>query len=51
MPNPFPGMNPYLESPTYWPTVHAALIHDIWADLGARLPQGYRVSIEERIYR
>ncbi|MGL5058451.1 MAG: DUF4058 family protein [Microcoleus sp.] len=22
MPSPFPGMNPYLENPEFWPEVH-----------------------------
>ena len=26
MPSPFPGMNPYLEYPDRWPTVHNRLI-------------------------
>ncbi|NEP45734.1 MAG: DUF4058 family protein, partial [Okeania sp. SIO2H7] len=26
MPSPFPGMNPYLENPAYWPSIHHRLI-------------------------
>jgi hypothetical protein len=26
MPGPFPGMDPYLEDPVYWPDIHQSLI-------------------------
>lgn len=32
MANPFPGMNPYLESPDFWPQVHHLLISSIEAN-------------------
>ncbi len=50
MPNPFPGMNPYLERPDFWPEVHNRLIVAIADDLVPRLVPKYRVAIEKRIY-
>ena len=50
MPNPFPGMNPYLESPDFWPEVHHLLISMIQESLVPRLVPKYRVAIEKRIY-
>ncbi len=50
MPNPFPGMNPILEEPDLWPTVHGGLISLLWMDLNRNLPRGYVASIEERVY-
>jgi len=43
MPIPFPGMNPYLEHPDLWPTVHQRLIATIADVLWQRLPAIYRV--------
>ncbi|MEG4013898.1 MULTISPECIES: DUF4058 family protein [unclassified Microcoleus] len=50
MPNPFPGMNPYLESPDFWPEVHHLLIGMIQKSLVPQLVPKYRVAIEKRIY-
>jgi hypothetical protein len=50
MPNPFPGMNPYLESPDFWPEVHNRLIVAIADALVPQLVPRYRVAIEKRIY-
>lgn len=50
MPNPFPGMNPYLEQPGLWPQVHNRLIVAIADDITPQVAPKYRVSIEERIY-
>ncbi|NJK66678.1 MAG: DUF4058 family protein [Microcoleus sp. CSU_2_2] len=50
MPNPFPGMNPYLESPDFWPEVHHLLISAIKESLTPQLRPKYRVAIEKRIY-
>jgi Protein of unknown function (DUF4058) len=50
MPNPFPGMNPYLESPDFWPEVHSRLIVAIADALVPQLVPKYRVAIEKRIY-
>jgi len=51
MPNPFPGMNPYLESPEFWPEVHSRLIVAIADALVPQLVPKYRVAIEKRIYQ
>ena len=45
--NPFPGMNPYLEDPGFWPEVHNGLIALLWASLGPELPSNYRLAINE----
>jgi Protein of unknown function (DUF4058) len=50
MPNPFPGMNPYLESPDFWPEVHHSLISMLQESLVPQLVPKYRVAIEKRIY-
>lgn len=47
---PFPGMDPYLESPRLWQDVHTRLIAAIGNDLGPRLSPRYVVSVEERTY-
>ncbi|MCU0545333.1 MAG: DUF4058 family protein [Oscillatoriaceae cyanobacterium Prado104] len=50
MPNPFPGMNPYLEHPDFWPEIHHLLIAIIKESLTPLLQPKYRVAIEKRIY-
>lgn len=50
MPNPFPGMNPYLENPDLWPQVHHLLISSIFELLVPQLLPKYIVDIEKRIY-
>ena len=47
--NPFPGMNPYLETRGLWPEVHNRLIGAIAAFLRRRLPFRYAVVTEERV--
>lgn len=48
MPNPFPGMDPYLEGPL-WTTVHAGLITEISRQLNPKIQPRYVALIEERI--
>lgn len=48
MPGPFPGMDPYLESPERWPSVHSAMITYLFDALDDVLPPGYAASLEER---
>jgi hypothetical protein len=43
-------MDPYLEDPALWPTVHQGLISSLWADLNQKLPQGYVARTNERVY-
>ncbi len=50
MANPFPGMNPYLESPELWPQVHHLLISSIFESLVPHLLPKYIVDIEKRVY-
>lgn len=41
MPSPFPGMDPWLEAPGLFPSVHSQLINRILEALNAVLPQQY----------
>lgn len=51
MPSPFPGMDPYLENPVWWPNLHLLLITATNAQLKPKLrPRGYLVSIGERVW-
>jgi hypothetical protein len=43
-------MDPYLEDPASWPTVHRQIISEIQADLNSRLHPRYFVTMEERVY-
>ena len=47
--NPFPGMNPYLESRWLWPEVHNKIVGDMHRFLRRALPFRYTVIMEERI--
>ncbi|NET49338.1 MAG: DUF4058 family protein, partial [Merismopedia sp. SIO2A8] len=49
-PFPFPGMNPYLESPTLWPEVHSWLIVELARLLNPRITPKYRAAVEKRVY-
>jgi hypothetical protein len=51
MPSPFPGMNPYLEHPDRWSTVHNRGIVAIADFLTPLLIPRYQVDIEKRIYQ
>ena len=48
--SPFPGMDPYLESPAIWPDVHHCLIGEIRAALTAILRRRYVARVEMRTY-
>ncbi|MBI1831396.1 MAG: DUF4058 family protein [Planctomycetes bacterium] len=50
MPSPFPGMDPYLETPDLWPDVHHELISDIRDALKPTLRPTYVARIELRVY-
>jgi hypothetical protein len=43
MPSPFPGMDPYLETPPYWVDFHPAMILAMKGELQRRVPAGYSV--------
>ena len=49
MPSPFPGMDPYLESPTHWSDFHSTLIHALREAINDRLPRNYAARIEEEV--
>ncbi len=49
-PSPFPGMNPYLEHPDRWSTVHNRLIVALADLLTPQLLPKYQVDIEKRVY-
>ena len=48
--NPFPGMNPYLERPEWWPEIHGRIIVALADILAPRLRPDYAVQIEQRVY-
>src|SRR4051812_38433339 len=49
MPSPFPGMDPYLETPALWSDFHARLI-TYWSDaLIDCLPSNYEARIDEKV--
>lgn len=50
MSSPFPGMNPYLESPALWHEFHNRLIVAISDALTPRLQPKYYVAVETRTY-
>ena len=50
MPSPFPGMNPYLESPQLWQELHSRLIVAISDTLNPQILPKYRAAVESRIY-
>jgi hypothetical protein len=50
MATPFPGMDPYLEHPVLWESVHARLIVALANQLQPRLDPRYITSIEERVF-
>ena len=50
MPSPFPGMDPYLESPAFWRGVHTNLVVFIGRALNIHLPPGFAAKVEERVY-
>jgi hypothetical protein len=51
MPSPFPGMDPYLEQPTLWPSFHFRLIGAIAAAIEPQLSLEYYVEVETRTYQ
>ncbi|HZL34713.1 MAG TPA: DUF4058 family protein [Tepidisphaeraceae bacterium] len=49
MPSPFPGMDPYLEDPRWWPDFHDRFINS-WSEvISEQLPAGYDACIQERV--
>ena len=50
MSGPFPGMDPWLETPALWPGLHASLIIYIRDELQPLLRPNYIATVEERVY-
>lgn len=50
MPYSFPGMNPWLERPGLWGSIHARLIVALADDLNSHLPPQYQAEVEETVY-
>ncbi len=50
MPSPFPGMDPWLERPPVFPTLHSSLIIYFQAALKRLLPRGYVAASSNRVY-
>lgn len=50
MTTPFPGMDPYLEHPVLWESVHARLVPTLANQLQPQLDPRYVTSIEERVF-
>jgi hypothetical protein len=46
----FPGMNPYLESPSLWSEVHSWIIVELARTLNVGLLPKYRAVVEKRVY-
>ena len=51
MPSPFPGMDPFVESPRVWPNAHHSLITMLRDRLASQLRPLYFDGIEDRVYR
>ncbi|MCU0541493.1 MAG: DUF4058 family protein [Oscillatoriaceae cyanobacterium Prado104] len=51
MPNPFAGMNPYLEQPEYWSDFHNQLVAAIARSLVPKLVPKYRVVTDKWVYK
>jgi hypothetical protein len=50
MPSPFPGMDPYLENPDWFPDLHGSLITFGKEMLQRRLPEPYYAQSEQRVW-
>jgi hypothetical protein len=50
MPSPFPGMDPYIESPTLWPDFHSRLIVYLAEHLRPLLRPRYIASVGTRVF-
>lgn len=49
MTSPFPGMDPYLESPTHWPDFHSTFIQALREVIADALPDAYFARIQEEV--
>lgn len=49
MGSPFPGMDPYLEDPAFWPDFHHRFIDDYCEAIAELLPEPYEARLDERV--
>ncbi|MCY2988850.1 MAG: DUF4058 family protein [Planctomycetota bacterium] len=49
MPNPFPGIDPYIEWEGYWPDFHARFVNYWCETLVGELPDNYDARLNERV--
>jgi len=49
VPSPFPGMDPYLESPELWQDFHESFLPVARSLIQPQLPDRYRIRIDERL--
>src|SRR4051794_37267166 len=50
MASPFPGMDPFLEDPAFWPDFHFTFINYWREAIADVLPENYEATIGERVY-
>ncbi len=50
MPNPFPGMDPYIEDKRWWKVFHTAFIVGLMDTLNSQLSPKYVASLGQRLY-
>jgi hypothetical protein len=50
MSSPFPGMDPYLEDPEFFPDLHGRLISELANTLQPRLPPAYYAMTQSRVW-
>jgi hypothetical protein len=50
MPSPFPGMDPYLESPVFWGGFHTTMLTAIRAAITPLLPPGFFAEVEQHVW-
>lgn len=50
MPSPFPGMDPYLESPALWSDLHGALLYAVRGAVTASLPRRYAALVDQYVW-
>jgi Protein of unknown function (DUF4058) len=50
MPSPFPGFDPFLEVPAFWPDFHARFINCWCEEIAEALPPSYEAGIGDRVY-
>jgi hypothetical protein len=45
----FPGMDPYLEGPAWWPDFHSRFVNALCESIADRLPAGYQAALNEQV--